>query len=50
MSTQKKERKLTPIEEALIVLAGYVECNPFEDYKVQKHIADILGLEKLPKV
>lgn len=41
-----KKHKLTPVEEALIVLAQYVQGCPYSSNKVEKHILDILGLEK----
>ncbi len=44
-----KTVKLNRIEKALIALAGHVDSNPFNEYKVKQEILDILGLEFVPE-
>jgi hypothetical protein len=45
----KKEHKLTPVEQAIIVLAKAIECCPLNEYLVVEQILDILDLEAIKK-
>ena len=40
--------KLTKEQEAIILLADYLEDHNHADYKVKKHIMEILGIEFKP--
>ncbi len=42
------QEELTPQEEAIMELAKYIELLPGNDYKVVKHISDILGVVWVP--
>lgn len=45
----KKKTRLDQMEEAIIMLADYAEDVSHADYKVKKHILEILGLEEVEK-
>ena len=41
----EEREPVTPIEEAILALAEYMEDSMHDQYKVKKHIAEILGVE-----
>lgn len=41
----KETKKLTRIEEAILMLADYLEDEMHADYKIKQHIMEILGVE-----
>lgn len=45
---KRKFIKLTKIEKALVSLAEHMERCPYNEYKVQQEILDILEIEKVP--
>lgn len=50
MKTKNKEVKLTNIERAVILLAGYMEDPMHSDYRVRDHIIEVLGFEPLSPI
>lgn len=46
MEKKQKIKKITPIEEAILCLADYLENPNHDEYKVREHIMWILGIEK----
>ena len=40
---------ITAIEEAILILAEYIEDVNHSDYKVKRHIAEVLGVELIKK-
>lgn len=43
------KEEITPIEEAIMKLAEYIELIPCNDYKVSEDIGNILGWKWKPK-
>lgn len=41
--------RLTQVERAIILLAGYLEDPNHSDYRVRDHVIEVLGYEPLTK-
>lgn len=46
-STKKKAKKLSRIEQALILLAEYMQDPVHDQYMVKAQVLDILGLQEV---
>jgi len=48
LADREAPKELTPVEEAILALAEYLEYVNHDEYAVRKHIMEILGVEKKP--